>query len=157
VPLYVDDPAIKAEEAKWRKHAAAVIESNGYEILWPRGKDAKVSRWDFEAHNLILPPRKRPWISVEVKRRLGAWGDYPSIFLDVSKATALLPVGWFVVVADDLRCRFAWITAARTGTWAIDTRAVQVRRGDRNDKADRKYLIPTVNFHPLYDLRGSAT
>lgn len=148
-PRYTDDPKVEAEQAKWTHYAASIIESNGYKIRWP---GTKTSRWDFE----IQGARGRPWMTTEVKRRHGNWQARDTVFLDVAKAKTMLVVsacGWFVVIYDDLLCRFTWLTPQRIDSYAIDRRPVQKARLDHMDERDRKLLIPAVNFHTLYDLR----
>lgn len=137
-PIYESERDRKAQQ-----YAAKVLESHGWKVQTHPTKHT----WD-----LTITKPRRPPILVEVKARDIDWGEYPDIFIDKPKADAIVAggVGWLVIVPRDNLCRLTWLIPARLESYALDRRDVRPERDDPNDKGDIKYLVPLINFHPLY-------
>lgn len=129
---------------------------------WATRQMPELHEWDLEAKKpKLFMAKKSRLLLVEVKRRKLDWGQYPTIFIDVAKVTVMqaeaaaqttdmvtaAPV--FVVVANDLIPRFAWLTEPTVKRWGTNTKDVQAWRGDPDDKGDAKYDIPLLDFHRL--------
>lgn len=138
---------VSKQERAVERAVARLLEDKSYEVEFPEGSR---SRWDFRCRSLAHqpPPKKRPWIYVEVKGRVniewdervihGKLKDIPvkGPFITKSKADELVRISgeqeavrynhgtegpvWVVVVANDGVARFAWLNAAKLATFTID-------------------------------------